>query len=147
MTYAPTWANACVAVTSDRSSPRGPSRKWLPDPDQHVPPSLCGMSKEPPHDPASIKAGRSRLGRCDSLTVYALFQAEELGITQANGGRKAGQAKPNPTQAEPLSAASLVWKAISVTAGSAGRFRRPGGTGRGATTAKSSSRNVAVPLR
>jgi general L-amino acid transport system substrate-binding protein len=86
----------CVAITSDRSQ-LAAKRTSFPQPDDHVVLPLV-MSKEP-LTPASVNADPAW---ADAVrwTVYALMQAEELGITQANVAAKLAEARANPSQAD-----------------------------------------------
>jgi general L-amino acid transport system substrate-binding protein len=86
----------CVAITSDRSQ-LAAKRTSFPRPDDHVVLPLV-MSKEP-LTPASVNADPAW---ADAVrwTVYALMQAEELGITQANVAAKLAEARANPSQAD-----------------------------------------------
>ncbi|MCT0202407.1 amino acid ABC transporter substrate-binding protein [Synechococcus sp. CS-603] len=95
-TYAAYLGKRCVAVTSDRSQ-LAAKRSGFPDPDQHVLLPVV-MSKEP-LTPASIN-GDPAWADAIRWTVYALFQAEELGITQANVAEKLAEAKANTNQAD-----------------------------------------------
>ena len=82
----------CAAVTSDRSG-LAAKRSSFPNPDAHgVLPVL--MSKEP-LAPASVKADTAW---ADALRwiIYALMQAEELGITRANVDARVAEARANP---------------------------------------------------
>jgi general L-amino acid transport system substrate-binding protein len=95
-TYAAYLQGRCVAVTSDRSQ-LAAKRTSFPDPAGH---SLLPevLSKEP-LTPATTNADPAW---ADAVrwTIYALMQAEELGITQANIDTKLAEAKANPNQAD-----------------------------------------------
>lgn len=95
-TYAAYLGGRCVAVTSDRSQ-LAAKRSSFPKPDEHTLLPVV-MSKEP-LTPASINGDPAW---ADALrwTVYALFQAEELGITQANVAAKVAEAEANTNQAD-----------------------------------------------
>jgi len=95
-TYAAYLGKRCVAVTSDRSQ-LAAKRSAFPDPDQHELLPVV-MSKEP-LTPASIN-GDPAWADAIRWTVYGLFQAEELGITQANVAEKLAEAKANTNQAD-----------------------------------------------
>jgi len=140
-TYAAYWQTLCGRPTSDRSQ-LAPSAVAFPDPIQHVL-LPCVMSKEP-LNLRQASNGDPALGRCDSLDlVYALFQAEELGITQANVAEKLAV---SPSQHQPgrPCAASLVLGRVDFGKQPVlpADFRRPAVTAVGKTTAKSSERNV-----
>ena len=96
-TYAAYLQGRCVAVTSDRAL-LAAKRSSFPDPKAHV--LLAGdLSKEPlatatvNGDPVWADAVR--------WITYALMQAEESGITQANVEAKLAEAKADPNQADP----------------------------------------------
>jgi len=95
-TYAAYLQGRCVAVTSDRSQ-LAAKRTSFPDPAGH---SLLPevLSKEP-LTPATTNADPAW---ADAVrwTIYALMQAEELGITKANIDTKLAEAKANPNQAD-----------------------------------------------
>lgn len=86
----------CAAITTDRSQ-LAAKRTSFPKPNEH---SLLEavLSKEP-LTPATVNGDA---GWADAVrwTIYALMQAEELGITQANVERKRAEARANPDQAE-----------------------------------------------
>ena len=95
-TYAAYLQGRCVAVTSDRAL-LAAKRSSFPDPKAHV--LLAGdLSKEPlatatvNGDPVWADAVR--------WITYALMQAEESGITQANVEAKLAEAKADPNQAD-----------------------------------------------
>ena len=95
-TYAAYLGGRCVAVTSDRSQLAG-KRSSFPNADQHaLLPEV--MSKEP-LTPASVNSDPVW---ADAVrwTIYALMQAEELGITQANVDAKLAEAKAKPNLAD-----------------------------------------------
>ncbi|WP_063400660.1 amino acid ABC transporter substrate-binding protein [Prochlorococcus marinus] len=82
----------CLAMTSDRSQ-LAAARSGFPDPEQHIILDVV-LSKEP-LAPASV-GGDQRLGDAIRWVVFALFAAEEFGITQENVDSKLQQAKTNP---------------------------------------------------
>jgi len=95
-TYAAYLEGRCVAVTSDRSQLAG-KRSSFPTPDAHtLMPDV--MSKEP-LTPATVNADPVW---ADAVrwTVNTLFQAEELGITQANVAAKVAEAKAKTNLAD-----------------------------------------------
>ncbi|MEY3750444.1 MAG: amino-acid transporter subunit [Cyanobacteriota bacterium] len=95
-TYAAYLQGRCVAVTSDRSQ-LAAKRTSFPDPSGHI--LLPEVLSKEPLTPATINGDP---GWADAVrwTIYALMQAEELGITQANIEAKLAQAKANPNQAD-----------------------------------------------
>jgi general L-amino acid transport system substrate-binding protein len=95
-TYAAYLGGRCVAVTSDRSQ-LAAKRSSFPQPDAHI--LLPEVMSKEPLTPASINGDPAW---ADALrwTVYALFQAEELGITQANVAAKVAEAKANTNLAD-----------------------------------------------
>ena len=95
-TYAAYLGGRCVAVTSDRSQLAG-KRTSFPSPDDHV--LLPDVLSKEPLTPASVNADPAW---ADAIrwTVYALMQAEELGISQATIDRNIEQARANPNLAE-----------------------------------------------
>ena len=95
-TYAAYLQGRCLAVTSDRSQ-LAAKRTSFPDPSTHL---LLGevLSKEP-LTPATTNADPV-WSDAVRWSVYALMQAEELGITKANVAAKLAQAKANPNQAD-----------------------------------------------
>ena len=95
-TYAAYLGGRCVAVTSDRSQLAG-KRTSFPSPDDHV--LLPDVLSKEPLTPASVNADPAW---SDAIrwTVYALMQAEELGISQATIDRNIEQARANPNLAE-----------------------------------------------
>ena len=95
-TYAAYLGARCVAVTSDRSQLAG-KRSSFPNADAHaLLPEV--MSKEP-LSPASVNSDPAW---ADALrwSIYALMQAEEWGLTQANVDAKLSEAKANPNLAD-----------------------------------------------
>lgn len=95
-TYAAYLQGRCVAVTSDRSQ-LAAKRTSFPDPAAHtVLPDV--LSKEP-LSPATVNADPAW---ADAVrwTVYALMQAEEIGITQANVDAKVAEAKASTNLAD-----------------------------------------------
>ncbi len=95
-TYAAYLGGRCVAVTSDRSQ-LAAKRSSFPKPDEHV--LLPDVMSKEPLTPATVN-GDPVWADALRWTVYALFQAEELGITQANVADKVAQAKANTNQAD-----------------------------------------------
>ena len=95
-TYAAYLGGRCVAVTSDRSQ-LAAKRTSFPRPDDHI--LLPDVLSKEPLTPASVNADPAW---ADAVrwTIYALMQAEELGITQANIDTKLAEAKANPNQAD-----------------------------------------------
>jgi general L-amino acid transport system substrate-binding protein len=95
-TYAAYLGGRCVAVTSDRSQ-LAAKRTSFPNPDQHV--LLPDVMSKEPLTPATTNADPAW---ADALrwTVYALMQAEELGITKANVATKLADAKANKNLAD-----------------------------------------------
>ena len=95
-TYAAYLGGRCVAVTSDRSQLAG-KRTSFPNPDEHV--LLTDVLSKEPLTPASVNADPAW---ADAIrwTVYALMQAEELGISKATIDSKLAEAKANPNLAE-----------------------------------------------
>jgi general L-amino acid transport system substrate-binding protein len=95
-TYAAYLEGRCVAVTSDRSQ-LAAKRTSFPKPDDHV--LLPDVLSKEPLTPATTNADPAW---ADALrwTVYALFQAEELGITKANIAAKVVEAKAKTNQAD-----------------------------------------------
>ncbi len=95
-TYAAYLGARCVAVTSDRSQLAG-KRSSFPNADAHaLLPEV--MSKEP-LSPASVNSDPAW---ADAVrwSIYALMQAEELGLTQANVDAKFSEAKANKNLAD-----------------------------------------------
>ncbi len=95
-TYAAYLQGRCVAVTSDRSQ-LAAKRTSFPDPAGHT--LLPEVLSKEPLTPATTNADPAW---ADAVrwTIYALMQAEELGITQANIDAKLVEAKANPNQAD-----------------------------------------------
>lgn len=95
-TYAAYLQGRCVAVTSDRSQ-LAAKRTSFPDPAGHI--LLPEVLSKEPLTPVTINGDP---GWADAVrwTIYALMQAEELGITQANIDAKVAEAKANPNQAD-----------------------------------------------
>jgi general L-amino acid transport system substrate-binding protein len=86
----------CAAVSTDRSQ-LAAQRSTFPQPEAHTVLPVV-MSKEP-LTPATINADPAW---ADAVrwTLFALMQAEEMGITQANVAAKVAEAKANPNQAD-----------------------------------------------
>jgi general L-amino acid transport system substrate-binding protein len=95
-TYAAYLGGRCVAVTSDRSQ-LAAKRSSFPSPDQHL--LLPEVMSKEPLTPATVQ-GDPTWSDAIRWTVFALFQAEELGITKANVAAKLAQAKANTNQAD-----------------------------------------------
>ena len=95
-TYAAYLGGRCVAVTSDRSQ-LAAKRSSFPSPDQHL--LLPEVMSKEPLTPATVQ-GDPAWSDAIRWTVYALFQAEELGITKANVAAKLAEAKANTNQAD-----------------------------------------------
>jgi general L-amino acid transport system substrate-binding protein len=95
-TYAAYLQGRCVAVTSDRSQLAG-KRSSFPQPDAHT--LLPDVMSKEPLAPATVNADPVW---ADAVrwTVYALFQAEELGISKATIAAKLAEAKANTNQAD-----------------------------------------------
>ena len=95
-TYAAYLGGRCIAVTSDRSQLAG-KRTSFPKPDDHI--LLPDVLSKEPLTPASVNADPAW---ADAIrwTVYALMQAEELGISKATIDSKLKEARANPNQAE-----------------------------------------------
>jgi len=95
-TYAAYLQGRCVAVTSDRSQ-LAAKRTSFPDPAGHT--LLPEVLSKEPLTPATVNADPAW---ADAVrwTVYALMQAEELGLTQANIAAKVVEAKANPNLAD-----------------------------------------------
>lgn len=95
-TYAAYLGGRCVAVTSDRSQ-LAAKRSSFPQPDAHI--LLPEVMSKEPLTPATVNGDPAW---ADALrwTVFALFQAEELGITQANVAAKVAEAKANTNLAD-----------------------------------------------
>ena len=95
-TYAAYLQGRCVAVTSDRSQ-LAAKRTSFPTPAAHT--LLPEVLSKEPLTPATVNADPAW---ADAVrwTIYALMQAEELGITQANVASKVAEAKANPNLAD-----------------------------------------------
>jgi len=95
-TYAAYLQGRCVAVTSDRSQ-LAAKRTAFPNPAAHT--LLPEVLSKEPLTPATVNGDP---GWADAVrwTIYALMQAEELGITQANVASKLAEAKANPNLAD-----------------------------------------------
>ena len=85
----------CAAMTSDRSQ-LASARSGLPDAEQHV--ILEDTLSKEPLAPAVVGGDQ---GMADAMrwVVYALIEAEERGITQANLDEVLAKAKADPSQA------------------------------------------------
>ncbi|WP_411868170.1 amino acid ABC transporter substrate-binding protein [Vulcanococcus limneticus] len=95
-TYAAYLQGRCVAVTSDRSQLAG-KRTNFPDPAAHT--LLPEVLSKEPLAPATVNADPA-WSDAVRWTVYALMQAEELGITQANIDAKLAEAKAKTNLAD-----------------------------------------------
>lgn len=95
-TYAAYLQGRCVAVTSDRSQ-LAAKRTAFPNPAAHT--LLPEVLSKEPLTPATVN-GDPAWADAVRWTIYALMQAEELGITQANVAAKVADAKANPNQAD-----------------------------------------------
>jgi general L-amino acid transport system substrate-binding protein len=95
-TYAAYLGGRCVAVTSDRSQ-LAAKRSSFPKPEAHV--LLPEVMSKEPLTPATVN-GDPVWADALRWTVFALIQAEELGITKANVAAKLAEAKANPNQAD-----------------------------------------------
>jgi general L-amino acid transport system substrate-binding protein len=95
-TYAAYLQGRCVAVTSDRSQ-LAAKRTSFPTPANHT--LLPEVLSKEPLTPATVNADP---GWADAVrwTIYALMQAEELGITQGNVAAKLAEARANPNLAD-----------------------------------------------
>ena len=95
-TYAAYLQGRCVAVTSDRSQ-LAAKRTSFPDPAGHT--LLPEVLSKEPLTPATVNADPAW---ADAVrwTIYALMQAEELGLTQANIAAKVLEAKASPNLAD-----------------------------------------------
>ena len=95
-TYSAYLQGRCVAVTSDRSQ-LAAKRTGFPTPAAHT--LLPEVLSKEPLTPATVNADP---GWADAVrwTIYALMQAEEIGITQANVAAKLAEAKANPNLAD-----------------------------------------------
>lgn len=95
-TYAAYLQGRCAAVTSDRSQ-LAAKRSSFPDPASHT--LLPEVLSKEPLAPATTNADPAWSDAVRWI-VYALMQAEELGINQANVQAKLAQAKAQPNQAD-----------------------------------------------
>jgi general L-amino acid transport system substrate-binding protein len=95
-TYAAYLGGRCVAVTSDRSQLAG-KRTSFPNPAQHV--LLPEVLSKEPLAPATVNSDPAWADAVRWIT-YALMQAEESGITQANVAQRVQEAKANPNLAD-----------------------------------------------
>jgi general L-amino acid transport system substrate-binding protein len=95
-TYAAYLGGRCVAVTSDRSQ-LAAKRTSFPDPAAHT--LLPDVLSKEPLSPATVNAD-PLWSDAVRWTIYALMQAEELGITQANVEAKVAEAKANANLAD-----------------------------------------------
>ncbi len=95
-TYAAYLGGRCVAVTSDRSQLAGKRTNFSNPAEHQLLPDV--LSKEP-LAPATVNADPAWADAVRWIT-YALMQAEELGITQANVEAKVAEARRNPNQAD-----------------------------------------------
>jgi general L-amino acid transport system substrate-binding protein len=95
-TYAAYLGGRCAAVTSDRSQLAG-KRSSFPNPEQHA--LLPDVMSKEPLAPATINADPA-WSDAVRWVVFALMQAEESGITQANVEAKLAEAKAKPNLAD-----------------------------------------------
>ncbi|MCP9808806.1 amino acid ABC transporter substrate-binding protein [Cyanobium sp. HWJ4-Hawea] len=95
-TYSAYLQDRCVAVTSDRSQ-LAAKRTSFPNPAGHT--LLPEVLSKEPLTPATVN-GDPAWADAVRWTIYALMQAEELGITQANLQAKLAEAKANPNLAD-----------------------------------------------
>jgi general L-amino acid transport system substrate-binding protein len=95
-TYAAYLQGRCAAVTTDRSQ-LAAKRTGLPNPDDHV--LLPDVISKEPLAPATVN-GDPLWSDAVRWTIYALMQAEELGITQGNVEAKVAEARANPNLAD-----------------------------------------------
>ena len=95
-TYAAYLQGRCAAVTTDRSQ-LAAKRTGFPKPADHV--LLPDVLSKEPLAPATVN-GDPLWSDAVRWTIYALMQAEELGITQANVEVKVAEAKANPNLAD-----------------------------------------------
>jgi general L-amino acid transport system substrate-binding protein len=95
-TYAAYLQGRCAAVTTDRSQ-LAAKRTGFPNPDAHT--LLLDVISKEPLAPATVN-GDPLWSDAVRWTIYALMQAEELGITQANVEAKVAEAKANPNLAD-----------------------------------------------
>ena len=84
----------CLAMTSDRSQ-LAAARSGFPNPEKHK--ILDEVMSKEPLAPASI-GGDQKLSDAMRWIIYALFTAEEYGITKANISNKLKIAKANPSK-------------------------------------------------
>ena len=85
----------CAAMTSDRSQ-LASARSGFKDPQQHL--ILEDLLSKEPLAPAVV-GGDQRMADATNWVVYALIEAEERGITQANLDKVLEQATADPSQA------------------------------------------------
>ncbi|MEB3350472.1 MAG: amino acid ABC transporter substrate-binding protein [Cyanobacteriota bacterium] len=95
-TFAAYMGARCVAVTSDRSQLAG-KRSSFPNPAAHT--ILSDVLSKEPLAPATVNADPAWADAVRWI-VYALYQAEESGITQANVEAKLAQAKAETNLAD-----------------------------------------------
>ncbi len=95
-TYTAYLQGRCAAVTSDRSQLAG-KRTNFPDPAAHT--LLPDVLSKEPLAPATVNADPA-WSDAVRWTVYALMQAEELGITQANIDARLAEAKARTNLAD-----------------------------------------------
>jgi general L-amino acid transport system substrate-binding protein len=93
-TYAAYLGGRCVAVTSDRSQLAG-KRTSFPSPGQHT--LLPDVLSKEPLAPATVNADPA-WSDAVRWTVFALMQAEELGLTKATIDARVAQARVNPNE-------------------------------------------------
>ena len=85
----------CAAMTSDRSQ-LAAARSGFADPEQHV--ILADRLSKEPLAPGVV-GGDQQMADAMTWVVYALIEAEERGITQANVDAMLKQAEADPSQA------------------------------------------------
>ena len=95
-TYAAYLGGRCVAVTSDRSQ-LAAKRTSFPDPAAHT--LLPDVLSKEPLSPATVNAD-PLWSDAVRWTIYALMQAEELGITQATIDARLAEAKAKTNLAD-----------------------------------------------
>jgi general L-amino acid transport system substrate-binding protein len=95
-TYAAYLQGRCIAVTSDRSQ-LAAKRTSFPDPAAHA--LLPDVLSKEPLSPATTNADPA-WSDAVRWVVFSLFQAEELGITQANIDAKVAEAKASTNLAD-----------------------------------------------
>lgn len=95
-TYAAYLQGRCAAVTTDRSQ-LAAKRTGFPNPGDHV--LLPDVISKEPLAPATVN-GDPLWSDAVRWTIYALMQAEELGITQTNVEAKVSEARANPNLAD-----------------------------------------------